>query len=347
MSHKSSFITGWDIGGAHLKVARINSEGTLIEVKQFPCPLWLGIDQLHIAIQSSLDYFQNQHDHFAITMTGELVDIFVDRPSGVGRILDCVTSLINSSQCQVYAGNNSYLSINEAKVGWRQVASQNWQASAYFVAHDIDNGLCVDLGSSTCDIIPIIDGKPANIGFSDYDRQSAQELLYTGTIRTPLIALAQQAPFKGQSINIAAELFATSADVWCLMGLLDPTTIQDTSADGEPWSTEACMRRIARLIGADANEHSNASWLNLARWFALQQTHLINQALLHITSKYPQLLNAPIITAGIGHFIIAQSAHLLNHDVIAFHDLIPSAEQSASDHAPAVAVALLALQQLT
>ncbi len=340
-------ITGLDIGGAHLKVARFQNDGTLIEAKQFACPLWLGIEQLDHALTLSLDYFQNQHDNFAITMTGELVDIFPDRHAGVIGILNCVEARLTDKQCSIYAGDKTFLSIIEAKQKWLDVASKNWQASAHLVSGYIEKGLFIDLGSSTCDIIPIINGQPAYTGATDYERQSCHELLYTGTIRTPLIALAQSAPFNGQSINIAAELFATSADVWCLMDLLDPMTIQDSSADGEPWSPQCCMRRIARLVGADANEYPESSWVNLARWFALQQTHLINKSILHITSRYPQLHDAPIISAGIGHFIIEQSAQSLNHNVVKFDELIEVPSHSVSDHAPSVAVALLALQQLT
>ncbi|MFI3179427.1 MAG: H4MPT-linked C1 transfer pathway protein, partial [Methylococcaceae bacterium] len=41
-----SNMMGWDIGGAHVKAAVINSRGEVIAVYQQPCPLWKGLDQL-------------------------------------------------------------------------------------------------------------------------------------------------------------------------------------------------------------------------------------------------------------------------------------------------------------
>ena len=38
-------IIGWDIGGAHLKLARVRG-GTLLALRQVPCALWQGVDRL-------------------------------------------------------------------------------------------------------------------------------------------------------------------------------------------------------------------------------------------------------------------------------------------------------------
>ncbi|MDE3012141.1 MAG: ATP-grasp domain-containing protein, partial [Pseudomonadota bacterium] len=39
-------VLGWDIGGAHLKVAALDRHGRLIDVVQLPCALWQGLDRL-------------------------------------------------------------------------------------------------------------------------------------------------------------------------------------------------------------------------------------------------------------------------------------------------------------
>ena len=347
MTTNNSFITGWDIGGAHLKVARCDRQGNLVSVLQIPCPLWQGIEFLERAIQSIHQQLGNQHDLAAITMTGELVDIFPNRQAGVKQILDCVNNFIPKQNCFIYAGELGWLEISSAEQNWEYIASRNWEASANFVSDRIATGLFIDIGSTTCDIIPITQGKVVTSGFTDQQRQTSRELLYTGAIRTPLIALANAAPFDGKLVSLAAEVFATTGDCWCLLNQLSVDEIQDKSADGKPWHKQDCARRLARLLGADAIEAEQAQWQQLAQWFTLQQIHQINNACLQVLSAHPSLTSDyPIIGAGVGRFIIQQCAHHLGRSYIDFSSLVSPQSDSAADHAPAVAVALLAQQQL-
>ena len=343
----TSMISGWDIGGAHVKVARCDQDGQLVQVIQVACPLWRGIEQLELAIEAVLSQLHNQDDLHAITMTGELVDIFANRQSGVEGILACLANYIDPENTLVYAAEKAWLTPENAKQHWQYIASRNWQASATLVATSVTNGLFIDIGSTTCDIIPLIAHNAVPTEVDDFGRQTSRELLYTGAIRTPLIAISQQAPFNGQLMSLAAEVFATSGDVWCLLGKLTPDTIQDDSADGQPWDSKACASRIARLLGTDAIEADQQQWLQLAQWFAEQQSHQITEAILHVLSAHAKLpADAPLIGAGVGRFIVKHCADRLNRPYQDFHDVISSADIHASDHAPAVAVALLAKQKL-
>ncbi len=341
-------ISGWDIGGAHIKVARCNSKGEDFQIIQVACPLWQGIDYLERAIETILLRLDNQNDITAITMTGELVDLFSDRQSGVTQILNCMANYIDREQIHVYAGHAEWLNIEQASQRWQDVASRNWQASAGLAASYLDHAIFIDMGSTTCDIVAIIDGKETPKGMNDLERQTTRELLYTGAIRTPLISLCQTAPFNGSLVHLAAELFATMGDCWILLEKLNPNSIQDTSADGKPWETSFCADRIARLLGTDSGQVAHIQWQQLAQWFAQQQCHLVINAILHVLSLHNSLpANAPIIGAGIGRFIIKMCAIQLNRPYQELHNLIAIPQPEASDHAPAVAIALLAQQQLT
>ena len=69
--------------------------------------------------------------------------------------------------------------------------------------------------------------------------------------------------------------------------------------------------------------------------------------MLHVLSSHSDLaLDAPIIGAGIGRFIAKTCAQRLVRPYQDFHQLTDSLDTAVSDHAPAVAVALLASQQL-
>ncbi len=340
-------VSGWDIGGAHIKVARCDDNGQLMHIIQVACPLWQGIEKLEQAIEAVFSQLENQDDHHAITMTGELVDIFTDRQAGVAGILDCLANYIAPENTLVYAAEKSWLTPNKAKQYWQQVASRNWQASASLVATTVSDGLFIDIGSTTCDIIPLIDNLALPTEVDDFGRQTSRELLYTGAIRAPLIAISQIAPFNGTIMSLAAEVFATTGDIWCLLGELHPDSIQDNSADGQAWDIKGCASRIARLLGTDASEADEQQWNQLAQWFAQQQTHQVTEAILHVLSAHSELpLDAPVIGAGVGRFIVKQCAQRLNRPYLDFHNVISSSDTLASDHAPAVAVALLAKQKL-
>ncbi len=347
MTQTPSYTSGWDIGGAHVKVARCDPLGNIQDLIQVACPLWQGIDQLATAIESVFIQLGNQDDIAAITMTGELVDIFPDRQAGVAEILACVAKYIDPEKIVVYAAEAGWLKPELASKHWQSVASRNWQASASLVAQAIPEGLFVDIGSTTCDIIPLSSGLAIPQGLDDFGRQTSRELLYTGAIRTPLIALSQHAPFNGTLVSLAAEVFATTGDCWCLLGLLEPTSIQDNSADGQPWHIDFCASRIARLLGTDANQANLAQWKQLAQWFAEQQSHLISSAMLQVLSAHSELVaDAPIIGAGVGRFIAKACAQRLNRPYLDFNEILSSQHPASADHAPAVAVALLAQQQL-
>jgi probable H4MPT-linked C1 transfer pathway protein len=348
MTAQETHITGWDIGGAHLKVAQCDLQGQLLHSIEIPCPLWQGIEHLQQAIQTAQQQLGAQQALAAITMTGELVDIFADRQTGVTAILDCVTQFIPDEQCIVYAGEAGWFSPSKAKEHWQQVASRNWQASAVFAAKQVEQGLFIDIGSTTSDIIPIQNNQAIPNALTDFERQANSELHYAGAIRTPLIAIAHQAPFDGKTIRLAAEVFATTGDCWCLLDELDPLSIGDSSADGQTWQPQDCARRLARLLGTDAHHYPMEHWQQLAHWFAQQQiAHLLTACETVLAAHTAITPNAPIIGAGIGRFIVKQCAKQLGRAYIDFSELTEPPSPDAADHAPAAAVALLACHQLT
>ena len=345
-----SVITGWDIGGAHLKVAECDLTGKLQQVFQIPCPLWYGIDALHTAITDALKQLSPdaRTGHAAITMTGELADCFPNRQAGVMAIVDAFSQHFPAEHTRIFAGNQTnkqsrWLMPSECTDNWSHIASRNWQASADYAAQHIENGLFIDLGSTTCDIIPLKHGHAAPQGFNDYQRQISRELLYTGTIRTPLIALANHAPFKGEDVGLAAEVFATTGDCWLLLNELSTDLIQDASADGQPWTRHHAAIRLARLLGTDADDPSDPIWVSLARWFAGTQSQLIIDAIKRVIEQSIHIdTNKIIIGAGIGRFITSDCAKQLDIPYVDFNTLTQSNSTDAADHAPAAAVALLA-----
>ncbi len=98
------------------------------------------------------------------------------------------------------------------------VASANWLALGAFTAELIGDGVLIDIGSTTTDIIPITNGEVRCLGRDDASRLSWEELVYTGIVRTPVISVCSSVPLRGRRQPLVAEVFATMSDVYRLLG---------------------------------------------------------------------------------------------------------------------------------
>ncbi len=340
-------IIGWDIGGAHVKAAVINPAGEIITVYQQPCPLWKGLDQLYCAVTRILCETSGTHYRHAITMTGELVDLFVHREDGVKQIIDTMTTLLPQKRCLIFAGLEGFLQSEQVEARhYQTIASANWLASASFAAQKVGSGLFIDIGSTTTDILLLNDGKVMAQGHTDYQRLISQELIYTGIVRTAVMAVAQITRDQGKEIGLMAEYFATMADVYRVTGELNELHDQCETADGAEKSITASARRLSRMIGSDFFPEELPRWQQFAANIRAQQLQKIQRGCEYRIQNVDFPKNDPMIGAGVGRFLVKQLAQLSGYPYLDFSDLFPeSANQTGittADCAPAVAVACLA-----
>jgi len=340
-------IMGWDIGGAHVKAAVINPAGKVIAVYQQPCPLWKGLDQLRSAVTRILDEASGRPYQQVVTMTGELVDLFEDRDDGVKQIIETMTMLLPKTHCLVFAGQQGFLESGHIQVtDYQAIASANWLASASFAAQKVGNGLFVDIGSTTTDILLLNDGKVLAQGYTDYQRLISQELVYTGIVRTAVMAVAQTAHDQDQEIGIMAEYFATMADVYRVTGELNELHDQTETADGAEKTITASARRLSRMIGSDFFLEELPRWQQFAEAIRVQQLQKIQRGCEHRIKNVDFSKTNPLIGAGVGRFLVKQIAQSLDYPYLDFSDLfletLNQTGLSTADCAPAVAVACLA-----
>src|SRR3982750_228629 len=121
-------VIGWDIGGAHLKGALLE-DGRVRDVVQWPCELWRGLPRLDDALASAFARWEGwgQALH-AVTMTGEMADLFADREAGVAAIVSHAAAALGE-HTSFYAGGMAFLDAAQACSQWRRVASANWLAT--------------------------------------------------------------------------------------------------------------------------------------------------------------------------------------------------------------------------
>jgi (4-(4-[2-(gamma-L-glutamylamino)ethyl]phenoxymethyl)furan-2-yl)methanamine synthase len=333
-----SVVIGWDIGGAHLKAARVK-HGRVEAVFQAATPLWLGLDTLHAAFDA-LCAELGRADRHVITMTGELCDAFPSRREGVAGLAEIAANHLAPAAPRLYAGRAGFVELSEAASHAADIASANWHASAAVVALKLRDALFIDIGSTTADIIPIVAGQVAAVGYTDAERLASGELIYTGMTRSFVMSLASRAPFRGAWTPLMNEYFASSADVHRILGDLPDDADKMATADGREKTVEASRARLARMIGREADEGADSEWAGLAAWFAEAQIRQITDASLLRLSRNDVAATAPVVAAGVAEGLAAEAARRLGRPCLGFSSLI-TAPAEASHCAPAVAVALL------
>jgi probable H4MPT-linked C1 transfer pathway protein len=335
-------ILGWDLGGAHLKAARVE-DGRLSAVVQIPCPLWRGLENLDAAMTAMLARLGDAPRH-ALTMTGEMADLFESREEGVRALVAFSKQKLSGGDLRVFAGRGGFADPAEAVAHWSDVASANWLASAMLVAGRLGDALFVDIGSTTTDVTPVKSGAVAAKGFSDSERLACGELVYTGIVRTPVMAIASRAEFEGESQGVMAELFATMADAYRVARILPEGADDFPAADAGGKTVVDSARRLARMLGRDAESAPMSAWRKFADDLIETQTGSIEDSCRNVIARTGLAEDAPLVAAGCGRFLVNTLSRRLDRPCFDFADLVPaehSARHSAAICAPAVAVAFL------
>jgi (4-(4-[2-(gamma-L-glutamylamino)ethyl]phenoxymethyl)furan-2-yl)methanamine synthase len=276
-----------------------------------------------------------------------LADTFSSRAEGVAGLTGAALRELNPSRVVVYAGRAGFVTPADAVNHVADIASANWFASASVLGKRIGSSLLMDTGSTTTDIVPVVNGTVAAHGYTDAERLVKGELVYTGLVRSFLMATAEQVPFAGSWSTLIRENFSTMADVHRILGSLPDGADQMASADGRAKTIAASQARLARIVGRDAEDTDPSAWIALARYFVEKQIRAITDGGMLVLSRRELPASAPIVVAGIGADLLREVARRLSRECIdfdAFIDVSPGARPTVSAVAPAASVAILGAQ---
>ena len=331
-----TIVAGYDAGGAHLKVARVE-DGRVAAVAQIACPLWQGLDRLDAALSEAAPLTHGADRH-AVTMTAELCELFATRREGVIALSQHLAARLGS-ETRFFLGLQNFGDAAAAASQTESVASANFLATAKVIAAQRPKALLIDMGSTTTDIIAC--DRPQ--GMSDAERLQTGELVYTGFTRTPVPSITTRGVLAGQWQGLARDTFATMADVRRVLGELpDDVDLHDT-ADGRGKSIKESLARMARGFGRDGEMRHLATWQVAALHICDEQLHSIFDGAIQVLSR-PGLEIDIVVAAGIGAPVAHAIANRLGLGCIDFGEFIgadASCRLWATRCAPAVAVALL------
>jgi probable H4MPT-linked C1 transfer pathway protein len=335
-------ILGWDIGGVNTKATRLTlrpAVGTLSLC--FPYELQRNLSALSPTLRSAARQLGTADDDLhAITMTAELSQAFRSKREGVDFILDALEATFPSGRLHVYTVAGKFVSPYDARRQPLEVAASNWSATAHWVATLAPTCLLIDIGTTTTDLIPILNGEVSAQGRTDPERLGTGELVYTGVVRTPVEAVTHQVPLRGRPTGLAAEAFALMGDAFLWLGTLRGEDYTCSTPDGRPATRSYAGERLARAVCADREMLDEGDVDQIAAALSRAQQQRITEALQRIRQRYPQV-DCAIVT-GLGAFLGMEAARAAGLTARLLSDRADAPPQTA----PATAVAWLLLQKL-
>ena len=358
-------IFGWDIGGSKTKVALL-SDGIVravrhhaFEVRHAPGELAAVLRRLAGDVAEDTgwngdtvgpeDRAAHPRTVHAVTMTAELSRNFRTKRHGVAFVIDAVETAFPDGDIRVFAVDGRFLTPQAARLDPLRVAASNWAATARVVARQHPDALLIDIGTTSTDVVPILRGEVAALGWTDPARLASGELLYTGALRTPVEALASEVPvpvplagvLEARATALAAEGFALSGDVHLWRGDLSPQDYDCATPDGGPASKAGAGDRLARSVCADREMLDDAAVSAIADALALAQVERVRAAVVRVAARHPSLHTA--VVTGLGSFIAARAARAAG---LHAHHLSEDIGAPAARSAPSACVAVLCERML-
>jgi probable H4MPT-linked C1 transfer pathway protein len=328
-------VIGWDIGGVHVKAARVAAGAVRASVLRA-----FSIERDFEALPALLrtlaaDVGAAPEDRHAVTMTAELSQRFRTKAQGVDAILDAHAAAFPGAATAVLDTAGEFVTPAEARYAPLGAAASNWVATALVVGRALPDCLLLDMGSTTTDVIPVEGGAVVAAGRTDPDRLASGELVYTGAIRTPIEAVVAAVPWRDGLAPVSAEGFATMGDAHLWLGTLAPDHWTVPTADGRPATREFARERLARVVCADRTMLDDAALDRIATHAAAAQRAALAGAIARVRARHPGLRIAAV--AGIGARIVEAAAAECGLATRQLDAVLPDAAHLA----PAAAVALL------
>jgi len=337
---------GWDIGGVHIKAAVCTSpRGDDLDWRIEPFAVWRRPDELGgrlAALAAALG--AGPGCAHALTMTAELSDVFPDRVSGVRAILAAARTALGA-RTRVLDIAGRLVPIDAAAADPEPVAAANWMATAMLAARLVGDGLLIDVGSTTTDIVPLRGGRPAPAGRTDLERLACGELVYTGFLRTPPAALADRVPLRDGHCRTAPEHFTIMADAYVLLGRLQPEAYTVETPDGRGRTPADCAARLARLVCSDPGMIGADGLRAIAAHLEERQIAVVAGAIAEVAARSR---TGPVaLVAGAGAGLAAAAARRADRRPLRLADALAMGgdrrgRPAWDAAAPAVALALLA-----
>ena len=347
-------ILGLDIGGANTKAALIKYSNS-IPLESFSYieyfPFWeqtlKDIPEMFNRIINQLvksnGYSMEKVDSIAITITAELSDAFETKKEGVLTILKALEQVFEKEKMVFINNENKFIDFNQVSSNPISVAAANWVSTSLFLGKFVPNCILIDAGSTTIDIIPILNSIPVSKGKTDIERLINHELIYTGGLRATIPSITHFVPYKGSIVRISFEKFALISDVHRILNNIDEKDYINDTADNRSKSLDDCYARLSRILCMDSDTISKEELVNIAKYIYDQQLEIVKteiaQFMKQLNIRTTEFRESPhfVITGLSAEFLIKKSLKELGYNDISSYEEITKIPDNISSSAFAIA----------
>lgn len=344
-------VLAFDIGGANTKAACITTQDgkvTSAQVAMEFFPIWKNPQKLSSLLLSLKQRLKvDKLDALGVTVTAELSDAYQTKREGIHHVLGCVKEAFPQAPLYVLNTDVRLVPPEEALAEPLEVAAANWAATGWLVAQHLQNGVGVDVGSTSTSIIPFKKGQVAARGKTDLAKLVCGELVYTGSLRTNVAAIVHSIPLKQGVAAVSSELFALSGDVHLILGNITSEQYTSETADGRGRTVSEAMARLSRVVCADTEMLSPPELTDIAEFIYKKQVEQIACGLGKVYANLKQQVNGelPVVVTGLGkNFLAKKAAELIGADKIITLDELVKPEAVIAT--PAYGVALMLARKL-
>ena len=280
-------ILGLDIGGANTDstIIEIDGNDNVVSIKNNRkyFPMWKENDKLQRCLRKIIRDETNINV-VCVSMTAELSDGYTSKKEGVTDIANKVMEVFYNKEVYfvTFEGLKTYSELQKKPLS---AAAANWIGTAAIIKYIEPNCIFMDIGSTTTDIIPIINSKENALGHSDLERLSSGELVYTGMLRTNLASIVHTVPIKNKKTRVSSELFTISADMHRILGNITEEDYTCDTPDGNTKDLISCKRRLARLVCADLDNLEDQEITKLAEYIKEKQIEQIYDGLKQVVER--------------------------------------------------------------
>ena len=343
-----------DIGGANTKAALLNFEDNKIGdtysyIEYFP--FWEkiipDISNMLTRIVESLIEKNNIRlediNYITVTITAELSDAFQTKREGILTILNALDKSFDKNKLHFITNENKYIDYITAKSNYSSIIAANWASTALFLGQFLPNCILIDAGSTTVDIIPILESIPVPKGKDDISRLMNHELIYTGGLRATIPSITHHVPYKGKNVRVSFEKFALISDIHRILNNISEEEYINDTADNRSKSLENCYARLSRVICMDIETISEEDLKIMANYIYEKQLDIITREIklfMHnLITRFKEFENNPkfVITGLSAEFLISNSLQKLGYYNIASYEEITQIPNAINSSAFAIA----------
>jgi uncharacterized hydantoinase/oxoprolinase family protein len=197
----------------------------------------------------------------------------------------------------------------------RFAATKFW-GSAYLASKLIPHGLSIDTGTTSTDLIPIVDGKPDPLAAGDPDRYNLDRLkterfIWYGMTATPLDYLAHEAEAAGERWPLYPRMAKTEV-LTAILGLAPRELTEAHAYGGQFPSVEAARFQLAQACGLDVHLIGEEKLAEIARDLTRRMVERIAASVRKVAghADLGPLENAYGAVMGLGRESVAREALL-------------------------------------